>query len=680
VKQLGDLDFTLDPSDVCMSRSSGTDDMIAYITVEDRDFAEKLCGAINARSGSRPSDAPFHAMQIPPRLPHFPTSRRINCRKVMVAWNKPTRLVWLNFGNHEIAKRVSDKFNSEQYRIMFHAVTADRPTGGSRLRGKGRGNVQHNAVPWTVLLRGVPDWSKIEDVERAIRFDHDRPRHIEMGAVPWNYDSTATQAQVESLFTQFGPVKFTLRSESTTKRAKAIALFEHETHAWDAIRTLREQPQPFLAGQKLMLQLNSSAKFKAVNEIYSFVKNHLETLAKGWREQHLLHTSYPGDRFTTLKIEGPEAKHVAKAAEDVETLLRGRVIAIQGEPLRSPFLVSNAPVLKELESKFGVLLVQDKHKKTISYHGSDHNFEEVQAVLVEKAQNGSILSRVIELDTPSFQWACRGGYHAIKTALGEDQVTFDIVSNPKRLIVSGSLETYRLAQDLVKSKRSTEDGKMPVKDDGDCSICWTPADDPVTLVCSHIYCRDCFEGLCTSAFSSSGDGGVICQGDAGTCLRAIGLHELEEHLSSSAFEEVLHGSAQSYIERRPQSFRFCPSPDCGYVYRVGRGQLTCIKCLERICTNCHELHGTMSCADYKDLKSGGYEALEKFKKAMNIKDCPRCGTPVDKTEGCNHMACRCGAHFCWVCLAAFTSGRDTYGHLREVHGRIADGPLYEWIE
>ena len=29
--------------------------------------------------------------------------------------------------------------------------------------------------------------------------------------------------------------------------------------------------------------------------------------------------------------------------------------------------------------------------------------------------------------------------------------------------------------------------------------------------------------------------------------------------------------------------------------------------------------------------------------------CPRCFALVERSEGCNHMRCRCGADFCWLC-------------------------------
>ena len=43
--------------------------------------------------------------------------------------------------------------------------------------------------------------------------------------------------------------------------------------------------------------------------------------------------------------------------------------------------------------------------------------------------------------------------------------------------------------------------------------------------------------------------------------------------------------------------------------------------------------------------------------------CPRCRAPVEKSEGCNQMTCRCGNHFGYVCSAELPR-QNPYDHFQ----------------
>jgi hypothetical protein len=54
------------------------------------------------------------------------------------------------------------------------------------------------------------------------------------------------------------------------------------------------------------------------------------------------------------------------------------------------------------------------------------------------------------------------------------------------------------------------------------------------------------------------------------------------------------------------------------------------------------------------------------------KHCPSCSVLVERTHGCNHITCTCGAHWCFECGKQCESATATYDHMRFTHGRIYD--------
>lgn len=57
------------------------------------------------------------------------------------------------------------------------------------------------------------------------------------------------------------------------------------------------------------------------------------------------------------------------------------------------------------------------------------------------------------------------------------------------------------------------------------------------------------------------------------------------------------------------------------------------------------------------------------KPAPDMKKCPSCDTMVQWTGGCDHITCRCGIHWCFVCENEFTE-YNIYNHMETTHGGI----------
>lgn len=651
--------------------------MSADIKVEDPMFAKLLCTKIGMESTSGTVLKQLQAVPIPVRLSSDPSVRRVECRKVQCSWYKPSKTGWLNFGNEDIANRVFNKFNSKRYRIFDQPVHCNTPT-----KSGGRWGNPH---AWTLMLTNLSIATTEKDIRSAINSPQDSPRNIELGEPSYDVDGELASATVMSLLGQAGPIEWSqANTELEGKRAKAVARFYEETDAREAARLLHDKLLPFGKNMKLTAQLVSTAKFKVATAIFSAVQTRIRTASQTWKQQHVNFKVYPstglGYQYRVLRLEGPVAKDVAAAKKTMDTILDGVTAMSHGEPLWTSSLNHNGRVfqkLKKIQQDYGVIVIRNRRKGELKLYGSLDNCTAVELAIADMISAESSSDHIINLTPEDFQWACNGGFKAITCVLGENIATLDIISTPKKILIGGLEKQYEAALRIVRMRELKPEIEAATAEE-DCAVCLTQAEDPIFTKCGHLYCIECFEGLCTAAGSGGNDFSISCLGEMGKCQIVFSLEELQENLSSKAFEDILEASFASHIQHHPQTFRYCPKPDCTMVYRASSTMKfnTCTECLTVTCTSCHGSHEGRTCAEYKDEISGGYEALKKLKKELGIKDCPKCMTPLEKTEGCNHMTCGgCKAHLCWVCLEVFSRSELCYDHMIAKHGDIGLGYL-----
>ncbi|KAK6441944.1 hypothetical protein LTR95_001832 [Oleoguttula sp. CCFEE 5521] len=88
----------------------------------------------------------------------------------------------------------------------------------------------------------------------------------------------------------------------------------------------------------------------------------------------------------------------------------------------------------------------------------------------------------------------------------------------------------------------------------------------------------------------------------------------------------------------------------------------CPTCHVAICTRCRQVAHQGDC----DNSADDHEAAMLL--SFGYKRCPRCKHGVKKMYGCPHMACICGAHFCWYCLRSI---RDCNGDCPEMQAEYS---------
>lgn len=639
----------------------------ATLKVKDPLFAKILCDKLDSK------DSTLHAtiMSL--------DTKQSSWRKLHVSWHKPTRSVWLNFGKSDIALRVAKKFNDGSYMCLGHLVKSSPPK-----KSKPRIRSSSSPVAWTILLSNVPGNATPEDVKESITSMNDRPRHVELGTVSYYASELEVSVAIRSCLEKHGPLEsFQLMPSLGRKRGSATVRYQDEADARSASE-LNNSRIKVLGNGKVTVALIQSVKVKVTTAVYSVSESLLERHLKTWKQQHLAFRVYTDAArpFTILKIEGSSAKDVAAACRALHKVLSGTVLVASGSNLWSPVLGSNGTAYKNLlniAKDLGVVIIREKLKQQLRFHGPVNKISQATSRIWDILKEESSRSHEIDLNPSQFSWAIHGGFKIIQQALGNEITVFNVVS--KRIGINGTSRQYDTALEIITSQPSSQiydEIAVQSESEGDCPICFCEAENSIQCSCKHAYCLECFEGFCESAASTSQDEfRISCCGAEGKCSTIFTVKELRRHLPSSGFERVLERSFEEYVKRHPGEFHSCPTPDCDYIYRSSENENskvrthTCPSCFEQLCTSCHVHHGGYTCAEYKDIASGGTEALEKLKKELNIKDCPRCKTPMEKITGCNHMTCGgCRAHICWVCMDVFDTSNRCYEHMNKAHGGI----------
>ena len=441
------------------------------------------------------------------------------------------------------------------------------------------------------------------------------------------------------LLRRYGPIESCQVTEKCNLRdSRAIVRFQNLKDAQAAARELEGYRMPEIGDSQLKMRRNVSLQFRRIpGSVFNLLLDEVDKLRQDLNHAGQVRMEIEYEKChcqresVNIQLSGRHALSVAKAKTAVQNFLAGELAMCGSSKLWDDWFTKSDESIYFVDlgtDGTGIIRV-DFNTEQLFLYGSAPVKESIQkAILASLAmQRGQGIE---EQDPECPKAAMQGSYG-----------------------------------------RNHEDNQSKL----DCSICLTPASDPIQTTCGHIYCKSCFAHQCASA-TSNGIIPIRCVGNSDNCSHIFTVEELKTYLTHESFEQLLETSLVQYVRSNPKFLRHCPTPDCPSIYRLTtkRDKLLCHSCLNIICINCQvQDHFGISCSAYQAAIKAE-ETFSKWKKENNVNECPRCDAPIEKTDGCNHIECTsCANHICWQCMASFPTGPEVYKHMNEEHGTFMPG-------
>ncbi|XP_063784220.1 E3 ubiquitin-protein ligase RNF14 isoform X2 [Pseudophryne corroboree] len=211
--------------------------------------------------------------------------------------------------------------------------------------------------------------------------------------------------------------------------------------------------------------------------------------------------------------------------------------------------------------------------------------------------------------------------------------------------------------------------------------------------CQHVYCNLCLKDYFEIQIRDGQVHALNCPEPK--CTSVATPAQVKDLVGEELFSRYDRLLLQSSLDLMADVV-YCPRPSCQtpVMQEPGGTMGICSSCHYAFCTLCKmTYHGVSPCkvtaeklillrTEYLDADDDGKKFLEKrygkrvIQKAVeemesrewldqNSKCCPRCGTHIQKVEGCNKMTCTgCHQYFCWLCMNSLSRG-NPYSHFND---------------
>jgi len=252
------------------------------------------------------------------------------------------------------------------------------------------------------------------------------------------------------------------------------------------------------------------------------------------------------------------------------------------------------------------------------------------------------------------------GVHVHNEHVGMDQV--DIHRRPDHGLYQD--DPANLASGSSNLAQENGSSTTTVESSEECPVCAEtyplsqfPATRKITDRCDHT------TKACLACINYSIDitvqRGALHELACPLCPAKLGYGDVKEYATKEVFERYDYLNMKASM---PESFIMCLAPGCGcgqeHEGGVGEPMMICHNCKFKTCVK-HKLpwHDGQTCEEF-DMDPMQIERLEEEEATAKMlagmtRICPKCSQGVIKDIGCDHLRCRCGEEWCFVCMCSW---------------------------
>ena len=238
----------------------------------------------------------------------------------------------------------------------------------------------------------------------------------------------------------------------------------------------------------------------------------------------------------------------------------------------------------------------------------------------------------------------------------KSQLMDEYLTNPNKVLLKCGVKSSKINKNIQRN------GKFY------CYLCLYEYNikNTIHIGCGHQFCVNCFSKYLETKLLELGPQCILTRCIEPKCKKTIISKYWIKYLTNKYKNKYNEYLLHSFVSNQSK-LRWCPGNDCNYAVKcdIGSMEQVNIKCLcgHEWCFSCRKAnHLPCSCElANKWLVLHKTDSENVTWARAHGKECKKCGNYIEKNQGCNHMTCRCGYEFCWLCKKEWKSVGG-YGH------------------